>query len=118
MIFIADENIDRPIIERLRLDGHTLISILETGRGISDKEVLELSDVNEALLLTIDKDFGEIIYRTKNRSSGIILIRLAGLTNAEKADIVSECINKYGSEMLNSFSVISKKSVRIRKLRI
>ena len=44
------------------------------------------------------------------------MIRLAGLTNVEKADIVSECINKHASEILNSFSVISKKSVRIRKL--
>ena len=72
MIFIADENIDRPIIDRLRLDGHTVISIFETGRGMSDKEVLELSETNEALLLTIDKDFGEIVYRTKIRSFGIL----------------------------------------------
>jgi hypothetical protein len=55
VIILADENIDRPIIDRLRLDGHTVISIFETGRGMTDEDVLKLSDSEKAVLLTEEK---------------------------------------------------------------
>ena len=63
MKFLADENIDKPIVERLRGDGHSLFYIVEMQPGISDDEVLRLANQQEAVLLTADKDFGELVFR-------------------------------------------------------
>jgi len=116
VILLADESVDRPIIERLRLDGYTVIYISELKRGIPDSEVLLLAKEKNALLLTIDKDFGELVFRRKLISSGVLLIRLEGVPNKKKAEIVSSALDAHRTEMPGSFSVLTSRSIRIRKL--
>ena len=73
MNFIADENIDKQIVDRLRSDGHSVLYVFEMDPGISDDQVLEIANKSNALLITADTDFGELIYRLNvdiNRSAG------------------------------------------------
>ena len=77
MKFLADENIDKPIVARLRADGHIVFYVAEIGPGLPDNKVIELSNKEEALLLTADKDFGELVFRQGLIMQGVILIRLA-----------------------------------------
>ena len=60
MNLVADENIDRSIVERLRSDGHTVTWITELSPGISDEVVLREAVTRSAVLVTEDKDFGEL----------------------------------------------------------
>jgi len=61
--FLADEGVDRQIVDRLRQDGHVVLYVAEMERGISDDVVLDLANREGALLLTADKDFGEMVFR-------------------------------------------------------
>ena len=61
MKLLADESIDRQIVEHLRLDGHHVSYIAEMEPGIPDDAVLNLANDEEALLITADKDFGELV---------------------------------------------------------
>ncbi len=115
MNFIADENIDYQIVDRLRSDGHHVLNVLEIEPGISDDEVLDLANQNSALLLTADKDFGELIFRQSRLMFGVILIRLSGLSVLRKAEIVSYAIVKHMDELPKSFVVIRPAFIRIRK---
>jgi predicted nuclease of predicted toxin-antitoxin system len=83
--------------------------------GITDEVVLDLANQAGALLLTADKDFGELIFRQRHVSSGVMLIRLAGLTPQQKAEVVVTAVNRYAEELLNGFSVVTSKAVRIRR---
>jgi predicted nuclease of predicted toxin-antitoxin system len=76
-----------------------------------------LSEANkrEALLVTADKDFGELVFRQRLVNNGVVLLRLAGLTAEKKAAIVSFGLRDHGGEMLQAFSVIAPGNVRIRK---
>jgi predicted nuclease of predicted toxin-antitoxin system len=114
MKFVADENIDLPIIARLRSDGHQVYAVVETSAGISDDEVLKQANQRGVILLTGDKDFGELVYRDKRYTCGILLIRLAGLSNKEKAEIVANVIKDHASELENAFTVVSHHNLRIR----
>ena len=114
MNFLVDENVDRQIADGLRLMGHNVEYVAEKDAGISDDEVLEMANEKTALLLTADKDFGELIFRQRRVTSGVILIRLAGLSPSRKAQIVVSAIEKHGPELEHSFSVINQGSVRIR----
>jgi len=74
--FLADECCDTGLVTSLREDGHDVLYILEKKTGVPDDEVL-LDAYNERrILLTEDKDFGELIYRLKKPSRGIVLIRI------------------------------------------
>ncbi len=57
MNFLADESVDKQIVERLRQDGHSVRYVAEMDPGISDDAVLDLADHEATLLLTVDKDF-------------------------------------------------------------
>jgi len=95
MKLLADENIDKPIVARLRVDGHIVFYVAEIGPGLPDNKVIELSNKEEALLLTADKDFGELVFRQSLIMQGVILIRLAGLPSGYKAELVSKVIKEY-----------------------
>jgi predicted nuclease of predicted toxin-antitoxin system len=67
------------------------------------------------LLITGDKDFGEIVFRDNRLSSGgVVLLRLAGLSAEKKAEIVSDAFREYGAQFANHFSVVAPGKVRIR----
>ena len=89
MNLLADESVDGPIVERLRRDGYQVAYIAELGPGMLDDDVLNLANQEAALLLTSDKDFGEMVFRQRLHMHGVVLIRLAGLLSARKAEIVA-----------------------------
>ena len=115
MELLADESIDRQIVDSLRRDGHRIWYVAEMEPGIPDPTVLELANQRRALLLTADKDFGELVYRQGRMSSGVVLIRLAGLSPDRKADIVSSAIGEYGAELPRAFAVVTAGGIRIRR---
>ena len=116
MNFVADESVDQPIITRLRGDGHQIWSVAEMEPGISDDVVLDLANRLGVVLLTADKDFGELVFRQGRLSTGVVLARLAGLAPAQKADIVAAAIRRYGPDMNRAFSIVTASSVRVRRL--
>jgi predicted nuclease of predicted toxin-antitoxin system len=113
--FLADECVDRPIVELLRLDGHEVAYVAEMSAGIMDDVVLMESRISASVLITADKDFGELIFRQRRASTGVLLIRLWGLGPEVKAAVVSRAIREHGQELAGAFAVLSPGSIRIRR---
>jgi len=116
MIFFADESLDRQIIIRLRQDGHVVFDVTEMDPGISDDKVLSMAKDSKAILLTADRDFGDLVFHQGRLTEGIILIRLSGLPSTKKAEIVSTIISQHAKEFQQAFSVITPGSIRIRTI--
>lgn len=114
MNLVADEGVDRPIVDRLREEGHDVLYITELQPGMDDEDVLARATSADAVLLTTDTDFGEFAFRQRRLHTGVILLRLAGLTNETKAEIVAEVCRTRGEELAGAFSVISPGQLRIR----
>ena len=115
MRLVADESVDGPIVERLRAEGHEILYVAELDPGISDEVILEQARTASYLLITADKDFGELIFRLKRLPAGVILLRLAGLTNLRKAETVASAMQDHGDSMIEAFTVITPGSIRIRQ---
>lgn len=115
MNFLADESVDRQIVERLRTDGHSVPSVAEMEPGISDDVVLSYANQKSVILLTADKDFGEMVYRQHRVALGVVLIRLAGLASTKKAQVVADAIADHLEEIPKAFTVIEPGRVRIRR---
>ncbi len=116
MKFLADESLDAPIVARLRQDGRSVLYISEMSAGITDDEVLDRANQEFCVLITADKDFGELVFRLQRIAAGVILVRFSGLSTETKAEIVSQAIFKHSGELEGAFTVISATSIRIRKL--
>src|SRR5438552_14411857 len=99
MILFADESVDRPIVERLRQDSHDVSYVAELSPSIADDEVLREANSRNALLLTGDKDFGELVFRLGKVHAGVVLIRLTGLTPAVKAETVATLVRDHAAAL-------------------
>ena len=115
MKIVADENIDQQVVDRLRSDGHEVLSVSELDPGIDDDAVLLMSRESNAVLLTADKDFGELIFRQRLLHSGVVLIRLAGLKPEWKAELVALAFKKHADSLSLGFAVLSRRALRLRK---
>jgi predicted nuclease of predicted toxin-antitoxin system len=114
--FLADESVDRQIVDRLRQDGHAVRYIAEMEPGVSDDIVLDLAYQEADLLVKADKDFGELVFRQGRLACGILLVRLAGLSPAGKAEVVASAVHQHQRELPGSFAVLTPRSLRIRRL--
>lgn len=115
MKILADEGVDKPIVDQLRYSGFGVHYILETHGGINDEKVLQIANEEGRVLLTQDKDFGEMVFRLKKVHLGIILMRLGINTPIEKAHTVNYTLLEYGEKLVNAFTVIQTNAIRIRK---
>lgn len=75
MKLVADENLDQSIINFLTKNGFEVFSIAKSFSGASDREVLIKTSELNGILLTEDKDFGEIIFSYNIESLSVILLR-------------------------------------------
>ena len=115
MNLLADESIDRQIVERLRQDGHAVLYVAETAPSISDDVVLGRANALQAILITADKDFGELVCRQGRIHAGVVLVRLVGISSEAKADLVLAAVRDHAVQLADSFSVVTPASVRIRR---
>jgi predicted nuclease of predicted toxin-antitoxin system len=114
LTFVADESIDKDIVERLRSQ-FDVTFINGDLKGLDDDVILILSKSQNSILLTADKDFGELVFRLNKEHTGIVLCRLHGIPPKQKASLVAFVIDKYKLELIDSFTVIQPDNVRIRK---
>lgn len=74
--FLADENVPFDAIHGLRQAGISISSISEDCPSVSDERVLERAQLTSQILITFDKDFGELAFRRgQNATRGVILFR-------------------------------------------
>lgn len=115
MRLLVDDGVDVAIVSRLRADGHDVTYVAELAPGATDSAVLELAASDERLLLTADKDFGELVFRQRRAACGVLLVRLPGVASSARSDAVASALADHGDEMANAFSVVSPGLVRIRR---
>lgn len=116
MRFLADENIPLPSIRLLREAGHDVVGILEEAPGISDIHVLEHAVSSDRLLLTFDRDYGDLIYRQDSPSpSGILYLRFVPATPLEVGEAVLRLMET-DLALVGQFTVVERDRTRQRPL--
>jgi predicted nuclease of predicted toxin-antitoxin system len=116
MKFLANENFPFPSVALLRKAGYEVESIAEKHSGISDVAVIEIAQKDNRIILTFDKDYGEIIFRyKKDNPPAVIFFRFKG-ENPEFAGIfLLDLIRKASLTIENVFTVIERENIRQRK---
>lgn len=92
-------------------------SIGETKAGASDGQVAEVALRDGRILLTEDRDFGEMIVRQKLDLRGVILLELARLSNAAAATGVRKIVETHTSKLDGNLLVIEPARIRLRPMR-
>ncbi len=82
---------------------------------MDDMEILSWGVKENRVIVTMDKDFGELVYRSKEKHKGVLLLRLEDKTGKEKAEIVAKIAKKYGTRLAGRFAVYRAARLRFRK---
>ena len=115
MLFLADESCDFAVVRALRAAGHDVQAVAELCRGCSDQEVIDLAIRAGRILLTEDKDFGQLFFSQGLTRSGVILIRFPFHLRLNLPKTIIEGINQIGSQLAGSFVVVQPGRIRIKK---
>lgn len=116
MNFVADECCDALLVAGLRGDGHDVVYIQEVSPGCDDDAVLHLAASQQRILLTEDKDFGELVVRLKLPAYGIVLLRLDPSNPDAKLNRLREVLSQDAARLPGSLVVIDETKARFRPL--
>ncbi len=113
MRFVADEGCDFTVVRALRTAGHDVTAILEISPRAEDAAIIDLAVRERRILLTEDKDFGELVYANAQAASGVILIRFPGNVRATLPTAVVTLVNNKGEQLFGCFVVVQPGRIRI-----
>lgn len=116
MRFLADECVHAAIATALRRAGHEVETIGPDDVGGTDEAVLERAVRRGAVLLTADKDFGEIVWARRATAHGVVLFRRSAAHPTEAADRLLGLIHEHGQRLQRLYIVVTPDRSRIRRL--
>ena len=115
MIFLANENFPRPSTIFLREKGFNIKSIQEDASGITDEEVIKIAQELEAIILTFDRDYGELIFKyAKDNPPSVVFFRGKGNTPDFAGLTLFNLLVETNISLVDAFTVIEDKSIRQR----
>ena len=113
MRFLANENVPLSVVEALKKTGHDVVWGRTDMPGTSDRDVLRRAQVENRIVLTFDRDFGELAFRQRlAASSGGILLRVLRADPAQLAEMVAETLSAR-TDWAGHFSVIEQDRIRM-----
>jgi len=115
--FIADVNVEKPIIDYLSGKGYDVKWIPDYDCQILDKDLLIMAKAENRILITNDKDFGELIFLRNKLSAGIILIRVKGQGVQNKVKLIKRLLQRYSDKLSNNFVIITDNKFRFISLK-
>ena len=115
-MIIADENVEKYWTDLLKNSGYQVYSIREEHPGISDTEVIAVVKSKKGILLTVDKDFGELVFAHSFRDISIIFLRYdQPQYNTVEKQLLS-AIELYHDSDTPVFITVTKNKTRINRL--
>jgi predicted nuclease of predicted toxin-antitoxin system len=116
MRILANENFPLDAVVLLRSDGHDVWWVRSEAPGMTDREVLHRATSDDRLLVTFDKDFGELAFNARlSVTTGIVLFRTRAPSSAQLARFVSQVL-KSRDDWFGNFAVVDRFRVRLRAL--
>lgn len=113
MRFLADESCDFAAVRALRAAGHDIVAVAEVSPRADDERVMQLAVRERRMLLTEDKDFGQLVFSNRQATGGVILFRFPAKARARLAHDVLDLVTMQGTRLRGSFIVMQPGRVRI-----
>jgi predicted nuclease of predicted toxin-antitoxin system len=114
---LADESVDFGTVRALRAAGFDVVAVAELDPGIPDFEVAARAYREFRILLTEDKDFGQLVYATGALAHGVVFVRFPASLRPEMSSTVVDVVQRFGDRLAGQFVVLQPGKVRFSKLR-
>jgi predicted nuclease of predicted toxin-antitoxin system len=117
MMFLANENVPLDSVYTLRAAGHDVAAIILDSSGAKDPDVLARATKEGRIILTFDRDYGELLYKHgKPAPVGIVHFRFDPIVSEEPAATLLTLIADRNFSLEGKYTVITRSQVRQRTL--
>ncbi len=116
--FLANVNVEKPLIDFLNEKGFDIKWVTNIDKRMPDDRVCEIANSEQRIIITNDKDFGEIVFYQKKIAYGIILMRVKDQNSSEKIILLDKLLENYLDKIANHFVVLTKTKFRFIPLEV
>ena len=113
--FLLDVGVGKKVQNLLESRGFDVVSMLDIDRSATDESILNIAAAQNRMVVTMDKDFGELVFRSGQSHSGVLLLRLEDANGDEKAAIMELILEKHQTDLTRNFCVFQNNRLRIRR---
>lgn len=112
--FMVDECTGRSVVRYLRENGFDAVGVTEVMPQATDSDILRRAFDEDRVVITNDKDFGDMVYRDRRKHCGIILLRLSDDRASQKIRVLAAVLSEHIDKIGHHFVVVTETSIRIR----
>jgi predicted nuclease of predicted toxin-antitoxin system len=113
--FVIDVGVGKSVEDFLTEKGHKVTIIRSINPSLEDEKILNLAVKLKSIVVTMDKDFGELVYKSNKPHKGVLLLKLEDESAAEKLRIIRYILEKFSNEIEGKFCVYQQGRFRIRE---
>ena len=113
--FLIDVGVGKGIERYLQEEGYDTKAVRDIDPRMEDEEIIRTAVSENRMVITMDKDFGALVYHSSMEHSGVLLLRLEDATGTEKLQIVKHIMKNYSDRIKNCFCVFQNDKLRIKK---
>jgi predicted nuclease of predicted toxin-antitoxin system len=112
--FLIDVGVGRKVEHWLIENGYDAKFVRDINPKAKDSEILSIAVIESRMVITMDKDFGELVYNSGKSHSGVLILRLDDANGNRKAEIMDNILREYTEEIRDKFCVFQNGKLRIR----
>src|SRR5262249_10479621 len=114
MRFLVDESAGSAIAAHLNALSHDVLSVAQAMPQADDAAILARAAAESRIVVTNDKDFGELVFRSGQAHGGVVLLRLRDESAANRVRVMQAVLDQCGERLVSHFVVASETQIRIR----
>ncbi len=115
--FIVDESTGDKVAELLRTEGFDVVSVISQMRGADDLSIIQRALNEGRIIVTNDKDFGELVFHQNFKPSGVLLLRLEDESTLNKVKVVRTIVRQHLTNLEGNFLVVTERKIRKRPIK-
>jgi predicted nuclease of predicted toxin-antitoxin system len=115
-MILADENLNFNFINDLWAAGYEVLSVYERFRGITDPAVVQLALQEKAVLITEDKDFGQLVFAHKIARLTVVFLRYKKSEVEIVRRLLLQVVQEFAPKEGNFFVTIARGRIRVTEL--
>ncbi len=104
--FIIDVGVVRSIEEWLSSQNFKVLAIRFINPEMKDFQIIQLANLEDGIIIKMDKDFGELVFKENKTHKGILLLRLEDAVSEEKLAAIQNIILEHLESLKNNFLFI------------
>lgn len=112
--FVVDVGVGITIENWLDLENYKVIPVRSVNAEMEDEAILSMALSENAIIITMDKDFGELVFRENKRHCGVLLLRLEDAVAEEKLAVIQSIFPDHVEEIIGNFAVFQNGRLRIK----